>query len=86
MTKLFNQLNQYEMNPELTFIAPSIIGLRDAIKKLTVPLEQKPKYPPQKEPTENQVAMMERYIDFQVRFGAVIDEFELEIDKMIIDL
>lgn len=46
MTKLLNQLNQYEMNPELTFIAPSIIGLRDAIKKLTVSLEQKPKYPP----------------------------------------
>ena len=28
---------------------------------------------------------MGRYIDFLVRFGAAIDEFELEIDKMIID-
>lgn len=72
------------MKIENTFITPPIISLRDGIKKLSTLLEARPKAPANIAP--EQLALLEHFHDFQVRLGAVLDVYEMEIDKMLNEL
>ena len=57
------------MKTENTFIAPSVITLRDGVKKLSMLLEARPKLPAN--PTPEQCRLLERFHDFQTRMGGV---------------
>lgn len=69
------------MKLENTFITPPLISLRDGVKKLTSLLESRPK--PPANITPEQQALLERFHDYQVRLGAVLEAYEMEIDNMI---
>ena len=73
------------MKPQNTFIAPSVIALRDGIKKLSISLEARPKPPAGAAPEA--INMLEHFHEFQVRpGGGVLDAYEMEIDKMLAEL
>ena len=72
------------MKIENTFIAPPIISLRDGIKKLSTLLEARPKAPASI--SDEQLDTLAHFHDFQVRLGAVLEVYELEIDKMLNEL
>lgn len=72
------------MKTDNTFIAPSIISLRDGIKKLSALLEARPKIPVGA--SDVQVRLLERFHDFQVRMGGGLETYEMEIDKMLEEL
>lgn len=72
------------MKPQNTFIAPSVIALRDGIKKLSMSLEARPKPPVGAAPEA--INMLEHFHEFQVRLGGVLDAYEMEIDKMLAEL
>lgn len=72
------------MQIEHTFIAPDIIRLREAVKKLSTTLEARPKLPANATP--GQLRINERFYDLQARMGGGITLWELEIDKMLSEL
>lgn len=72
------------MKTDNTFIAPSIILLRDSVKKLSALLEMHPKIP--STPSEEQERLLTRFHDLQVRIGGGLDLFEMELDKMLSEL
>lgn len=77
-----NQINV--MKAENTFIAPSVISLRDGVKKLALLLESRPKLPANS--TGEQQLLLTRFHDLQLRLGGGLEMFELEIDKMLNEL
>lgn len=77
-------LMRINMKPQNTFIAPSVIALRDGIKKLSISLEARPKPPAGAAPEA--INMLEHFHEFQVRLGGVLDAYEMEIDKMLAEL
>ena len=72
------------MKTQNCFIAPPLISLRDGIKKLSMLLESRPKAPANID--DEQVAMLTHFHEYQVRLGAILENYEMEIDKMISDL
>lgn len=72
------------MKSENTFITPPIITLRDGVKKLSGSLEQRPKLPAN--PSDGQVLLLTRFHDFQARLGAVLEAYEMELDRMLAEL
>lgn len=69
------------MNPENTFIAPSVISLRDGLKSLMTRLEARPKPPPQ--PSGEQLLLLRHFHELQVRMGGAMEVFEMEIDELL---
>lgn len=63
---------------------PPLITLRDQVKKLSSALESRPKLPAS--PTDDQVLMLTRFHDFQTRLGAVLEAYEMELDRMLTEL
>lgn len=73
------------MKIENTFITPALIGLRDGVKRLSSLLESRPK-PPAGGLTPEQETLMAWFHEYQVRLGAVLETYEMEIDSMIKNL
>ena len=54
------------------------------MKKLSSALESRPKLPAS--PSDDQLLMLTRFHDFQTRLGAVLEAYEMELDRMLTEL
>ena len=72
------------MQLQNTFIAGSVIALRDGIAKLSQLAESRPRLPAGA--SAEQATLLTRFHDLQLRLGGVLNAYEMDIERMLGEL